>query len=620
MKNFNFIAVLVLVSCVAMFLFGCGRDSDDTASVVTSSGASTQPAAGAADTGITSPDVGIKAMTPEQFKPVVGTYGGRIVRDTLGEPKSFNPVTAGETSTTEYTGRIFQGLTDTDPFTGEVMPLLAEKWEVADDGVTWTFHLRKDVTFNDGSPLTSSDVVFTWNDLVYDLSRPQGTDPRWPCSMRDIATFEGKIVQVEAVDDYTVRFVTPYKVAIWDQMVAEGILSRKKYEPMVKSGAFGGALGADSKASDLVGTGPFILGEYIRGQRVVLKRNPNYWKKDSDGNKLPYLDELVFQITRDLNTMLLDFEQGITDIFTIPSGKEVARLKPMQKEGNFSLYQFGPDDGTVFLALNMNEAAAKAGKVAAYKVKWFRDQRFRQALSYAIDRGAQVRNIRRNLGYPQSAPFTLSAGPYRQEGFSPYPYDPEKAKALLAEMGFKPGSDGILRDPAGHKVSFTLNTNAGNYIREESANFIRKDLERVGIEVNILFLEFNLLVDKMDETYDWEALVMGLTGGREPHWGANVWKSDGRLHMWWPEQATPGTDWEKRIDEIFAAGIQELDKAKRKEIYREYVEIVHREQPFIYLTVSEQVAALRNRFGNIFPSPIGGLLHNEDQIFVKSAK
>jgi peptide/nickel transport system substrate-binding protein len=185
-------------------------------------------------------------------------------------------------------------------------------------------------------------------------------------------------------------------------------------------------------------------------------------------------------------------------------------------------------------------------------------------------------------------------------------------------MGLKPGPDGVLRDAEGHEVSFTINTNAGNAIREESANFIRKDLERIGIKVNILFLEFNLLVDKMDETYDWEALVMGLTGGREPHWGSNVWKSSGRLHMWWPNQKTPSFPWEKRIDEIFETGIQELDKDKRKEIYREWVEIVHREQPFIYLTVAEDVAALRNRFGNIFPAEVGAILHNEEEIFVKS--
>jgi peptide/nickel transport system substrate-binding protein len=577
----------------------------------------TLPAAGDEVAGVTSPNVGIKPMSADQYKPVIGKFGGRIVRDTLGEPKSFNPITAGETSTTEYTGRIFQGLTDIDPFSGDIRPLLAEKWEVAPDGLTWTFHLRHDVTFNDRTPFTAADVVFTWNDVVYDNTRPTGAEPRWPCSTRDATTFEGKTVKVEAVDDYTVRFTTPVKIAIWDQLVAESItLSKRKYAPLVANGSFGGALGSDSKPEDLVGTGPFMLESYERGKRVTLKRNPHFWKKDAAGQSLPYLDEEVFPIVRDLNTMLLDFEQGITDVYGIRSGKDVARLKPKQDEGKFSLYQFGPNDGDLFLCLNQNLDAAKQGKVPDYKIKWFRDQRFRQAISLAIDRGAQVRNILRNLGYPEAAPMTLAAGPYRQEGFAPLAFDPAKAKALLTDMGLKPGPDGILQDDQGHQVSFTINTNSGNDIREQTADFIRKDLENIGVKANVLSLEFNLLIDKMDSSHEWEGIVMGLTGGREPHWGSNVWKSSGRLHMWWPDQKSPSTDWEKQIDDVFFQGIQEMDKTKRKALYRQWVEIAYQQQPFIYLTVGEDAAALRRKFGNIFPAPIGQLFHNEEEIFV----
>ena len=150
-------------------------------------------------------------------------------------------------------------------------------------------------------------------------------------------------------------------------------------------------------------------------------------------------------------------------------------------------------------------------------------------------------------------------------------------------------------------------------------------MEAVGIKVNILFLEFNLLIDKMDVSYDWEALIMGLTGGSEPHWGSNIWKSSGRLHIWWPQQKSPSFPWEKEIDDIFFAGIQELDKPKRKELYRKWVEITWREQPYIYLTVAERVAALRRRFGNVFPgyvgdTPVDCLLNNEEEIFVTSPK
>jgi peptide/nickel transport system substrate-binding protein len=187
-------------------------------------------------------------------------------------------------------------------------------------------------------------------------------------------------------------------------------------------------------------------------------------------------------------------------------------------------------------------------------------------------------------------------------------------------MGFKPGPDGKLYDAQGRKLSFTINTNAGNNIREETGNFIRKDLEAIGIEVNQLYLEFNLLVDKLDTTFDWECIIMGFTGGREPHFGANFWLSNANLHIWWPDQKTPSFPWEKRIDEIFASGIRELDPVKRKALYREWIEIVYREQPVIYLTVSERVAALRNRFGNVFPAEVGELLHNQQELFVLTEK
>jgi len=252
---------------------GCNRGKDDAS-------AGGQAATQAADATTAAPMVriGLPHATKEQYKPAVGRYGGRLVRDQLGEPKSFNPIVASETSTTDYTQRMFEGLTRSNAFTGDDEPGLAESWEVAPDGLTWTFKLRKDVTFNDGTPFTAEDVVFTWNDLVYDLNRPADKkEPRWPCSFRDLTTFDGKIIKVEAPDAYTVKFTTPVKIAIMPSLVGEPMLcSKKKYAPKVADGSFGGAMSSDAKTGDVVATGPWMLGEYVRGERVVLKRNPNY--------------------------------------------------------------------------------------------------------------------------------------------------------------------------------------------------------------------------------------------------------------------------------------------------------------------------------------------------------
>ncbi len=567
-------------------------------------------------------NVGKTFFAPQDVKFEVGKYGGRLVRDSLGEPKSFNPITAGETSTTDYTVRIFQGLTDADFWTGEIVSVLAEKWEVADDGLTWTFHLRKGVTFNDGTPFTADDVLFTYLDAHFDLSRPDlSKDPRWPSSTRDVLRIDGKLPKFEKIDDFTIRVITPAKLAILPRLLGDAsIISKKKYEEAVKAGTLGSSMGTDGAPADIVGTGPWMLGQYERGRKVVLKRNPNYWKTDQAGNKLPYLDEQIWQVAGSLNQMQLNFQQKITDIYSLSSGREIPEFKPKQEQDNFTLWQLGPDHGTTFVALNMNLDAAKKGVISDYKVAWFRDVRFRQAISHAIDRDAMVKNILRNLGYPLAAPYTRAPGPFKVEGVTPYAFDLAKANALLDEMGLsKRNSDGFRVDDQGREVSFVINTNTGNNLRETQCEFIRADLQKVGIKVNVLFLEFNLLVDKLDVSFDWEAIVMGFTGGQDPHDGSNMWFSTGRNHMWWPEQKTPSFPWEKRIDEIFTQAVAEFDIEKRKALYREWIGIIEREQPMIYLTNTERVAALRNKFGNVFPSPAPQypVLQLEEHVYVK---
>ena len=607
----RFTAISSAALAAALLVGGCGKSESAPPSGST---ATTQASAE-----MKTPVIGRPVDTLADYKPVAGTPGGRIVRDSLGEPKSFNPITAGETSTTEFTNRMFEGLTRENPFTGEIEPFLAESYSVADDKVTWTFKLRTDVVFNDGTPMAADDVVFSWNDLVYDMSRPDPSKPpRWPCSTRDVTTFDGKPLMISKVDDHTVKVVTPFPIAILPRLMGAEVLSKEKYQGLVADGSFGAALSANSTAADLVGTGPFILDSYSAGRDVRLKRNPKYWRKGADGKPLPYLDALVFQIVKDTNATLLDFKQQITDYYVLRSGADVPELRPLEKKDNFSFYTLGPDFGETFVAFNMNQAAVDKGHVPQWKIDIFRNVKFRQAVSYAVDREALVKNVYRNLAQPLAAPFTSAPTPFTVTDVKPYPHDVAKAKALLAEIGLTDrNGDGVLEDAGGHELSITMVTNSGNVQREQMLDFVRKDLERVGIKVNILLLEFNLLVDKMDSSYDWEGMVMGFTGGREPNDGANIWKSSGRLHLWWPDQDKPHTEWEAEIDQIFLKGIRELDHEKRKALYKRWIEIVAREQPLIYLVNQLQVVTLRNRFGNVFPAPVG-LLHNEEEVFVKS--
>jgi len=199
-----------------------------------------------------------------------------------------------------------------------------------------------------------------------------------------------------------------------------------------------------------------------------------------------------------------------------------------------------------------------------------------------------------------------------------YDYNLEKARDILKKAGYYDrNGDAWIEDPDGNTVEFSLSTNSGNVERTQTAGIIRHDLQSLGMKVNFMALEFNSLVAKLNNTFDWDAIVLGLTGGIEPHFGKNVWHSTGGLHMWYPMQKEPATPWEKRIDEIFTLGVQELDPNKRKVLYDEFQLIVSRELPLIYTVSSSNLLAVRNKFGNLKPTSYGGALHNIHEIYIK---
>jgi peptide/nickel transport system substrate-binding protein len=424
------------------------------------------------------------------------------------------------------------------------------------------------------------------------------------------------------VDDLTVRFTLFERNAIFPLLIAENIITRHKFEDVVKAGKFDEALGTNSSPEDMPVTGPFMFGSYD-GSRVILKRNPNYYRRDAAGNGLPYLDEIVTMIVPDIDVQTLKFTSGETDIIESVSGKDYPNLVRPRELSDFTIYRLGPNFGESFLVLNQNTGTnPKTGKpfVDPDKVAWFRDVRFRRAMSHLMDRPFMADGIYNGLAYPQYGPMSAHPNlPLAKTDLPSYKYDLDQARALLAEMGLKDrDGDGTLEDANGRPVEFNLTTNVENEPRAKVAATMAQDMQKVGIRVNFRAMSFNTLITKLDFTYDWEACVMSLTGSPEPAWGADVWKSSGRLHMWFPRQKKPSTPWEAEIDECFAKGLAELDPVKRKAIYGRWQEIVVEQQPFIYTVTQENLVALRNRFGNIFPAPLGGVLHNIEEIYVRN--
>lgn len=539
-------------------------------------------------------------------------HGGHFVLYTNSDPKTFNDIVATESSSSAVTSLIFEGLTTSDPITLKVLPNLAERWETSVDGLEWIFHLRRDVRWSDGVPFTADDVVFTFMDLIF--------NDKIPSSARDVFTIEGKTFKVSRVDDFTVKFVLPVKFAPFLRGLGQSILPKHCLEEAVRNNKFVFKWGIDTPPKQIVGTGPFQLVAYKPGERLTFTRNPYYWKKSAQGNALPYLDKLTMLIIPSPEGQLLRFIDGSIDYLSV-SGNDYPLLKPLEQSKNFTIYDAGADFGSNFLVFNQQTGInPKTEKpyVDPIKSRWFCDVNFRRAIAHTIDKSKLISMMLNGFGYPQYGPESPSSGYFYNPQVTKYEYNLELAKELLAKAGYQDrNGDGTIEDKDGHTVEFNLMTAANTAQRVQTASVIEADLRKVGIKVNVVPLEFNVLVSKLTSSFDWDAVVLGLTGGVEPHFGKNVWHSTGGLHLWFPRQKTPATDWERRIDTIFDTAVSELDESKRKALYDEYQQIVSDQLPVIYTVLGSKLYALRNRFGNIKPSGASGVLHNLEEIYVK---
>ena len=549
-----------------------------------------------------------------QSQAPVGKFGGTLVSSTIGEgPKTFNPFNCKDNTSSIMSGIMYDGLLTTNPTTGDVAPKLAKAYSISPDGKVYTIYLRKGAKWSDGKPITADDVVFTWNNIIFAGYGDTST--------RDSLVIDGKLPSVRKYGDYIVVFAITRPYAPFLRMLSTPIAPKHIFAPAVKKGKeyFDSFLSTTAKPKDFVVSGAFKLKEYVPAQRVVFERNPNYYEINSKNEKLPYLDKLVYLIVGDLNNEVLKFEAKELDVISL-QGSKVARYKAMEPKSDFKLYNLGPDTGTMYLSLNLNTRKDSKGKyyVEPIKQKWFNDLNFRRAVDYAIDRKNMVLNIANGIGAPLFTPESLNSI-YLNKKLKPYNKDLNNAKILLKKSGFVL-KDGKLFDKDGHRVEFNLYTNAGNTEREAIGVMIKQDLEDLGMKVNFKPIEFNSLVNKLVSTFDWDMVIMGLTGSPlEPNGGKNVWLSDGRLHMFnmrTPQEGKAGIlPWEKQLDEMFTKGALATKFEDRKPYYDKYQEIVYTQKPMIYIYSPIRIVAIRNKFKNIYPSSLGGVTHNIEEIY-----
>ena len=564
--------------------------------------------------------ISISACNPAVFEETNAAETSQVVQAILSDPKTFNPALSQESP--NIFGYTFEGLVTQNPITGEVEPALAESWEISEDQTQIVFTLREGLQWSDGEPLTVDDVIFSYNDVYL--------NEEIPTNSRDglRVGISGALPEVRKLDDRRIEFSIPEPFAPFLESAGSlPILPAHVLKPTVEQkGADGKPVflstwGVDTPPEEIVVNGPYMLEDYNTSQRVIFKRNPYYWKEDEQGNQLPYIDRIVWEIVESQDTSLLQFRSGGLDSIGV-TPEYFSLLKQEEEKGNFNIYNGGPDYGTTFFFFNLNEGKRNGEPlVDPVKSRWFNNLNFRQAVAYAINRQRMINNIYRGLGEPQNSPISVQS-PYYYEGLEGYDYNPEKAKELLLEAGFKYNDKGQLLDAEGNRVRFTLITNAGNKVREALGTQIKQDLSKIGIQVDFTPLAWNAMLDQLSNSLEWDSAILGFTGGNEPNGGANIWFTEGNLHIF-NQKPQPGrppiegrevADWEKEIESLFVQGAQELDEEKRQEIYAEAQELIEENLPFIYLVNPLSLAAVRDRIEGVDYSALGGAFWNIDRL------
>ncbi len=545
-----------------------------------------------------------------------GQPGGRFVIAASASPKTFNPLFALDTASDSIVRLLFASLVNLDWAAQQPGPGLAESWSVAADQKTWTFKLRQGLRWSDGEPLTADDVVFTWNEIMY--------NPEFNRVTFDLFRIGGKEFAVSKVDEFTVRVVTPEGFAPFVEFFGGvPIMPKHVLEAAVGAKVFPAAYGVNSKPNRIVGCGPYRLKEFRLGQFTLLERNPEYWVADRQGRRLPYFNEVMFAIQGDSGDEATPFLSGKSDVCEVVRPQNYAQFTQAAAGGKFQIVELGVGAERDFLWFNQNTGTNAMGKpiVNPTRLKWFRNKKFRQAVSCAIDRDRLVREVYGGRAQPALGFISTENQKWNNPDIPHYGFDLARARALLAEMGIQDRhGGGVMEDADGNPIEILFYSNTGNPLREKAAALIQEDLKKLGVRLIYVPIAYQALVERINVTFDYECALMGLGGGGgDPASHMNVLRSSEELHQWFPLQKTPSTDWEARIDALLSAQMRTLDFAQRKKDFDEVQVILAEELPMIYTVAPFAAAAIRSDVANLRPAVLSPyyLTWNLEELYFK---
>lgn len=490
--------------------------------------------------------------------------GGELRFCIRQEPKTFNPLQVAEdaSETIRYlTGGV---LVRVSRITQQPQPEIARSWKLSPDGKRITFSLRPGLKFSDGTPFSAADVVYTVQQLMDpNLHSPTGDAFR---------SGEGKL-SAKAIDADTVQIDFPAPVA--------GLV--KQFDQVA-------IMSAKSPQKEMAVLGPFYVADRQAGSFVLLKKNPNYWKKP-----LPHLDSVRLDIQANRETEAMRFRRDeIHLINSLPADL----YDKMVGDSDGSVRDVGVSTDTEQLWFNQVPTAP----IAPYKRTWFASSNFRRAVSEAINRADLARVVYRGHASPAIGPVSPANKFWFNSELKPYANDSKLALQSLAQDGFQLSGE-TLKDKNGNAVEFSIVTNSGNREREKMAALIQQDLKKIGMKVNIVTLDFPSLIERITSSFSYEAAMLGLLNvDLDPNAQMNVWLSSSENHQWNPSQKTPATAWEAEIDKLMRLQASSADDKKRRDAWDKVQEIAMREMPFLYLVNKDAFVAISPKVKNAKPS------------------
>lgn len=526
----------------------------------------------------------------------IGKPGGRFVFATQGgNPETLNIALSTSSSTSDVLYRVYSRLIRRNQLTMEWEPDIAESWTISDDGLTATFKIRKGLRWSDGKPLTAYDFEYAVNKIYLNNAVE--------CNYKG-SLFVGEAPSVwKANNRYTLTVTVPTLYAGLLNISNQFPLPKHIFKKLVDQKgieAVNSFWGTDTDVGEIVSYGEFLLEEYIPGEKVLFKKNPRYHERDAKGNRLPYLDELEMIINMDYEKSINMLKKGRLDLLEIRAAS-CAELINHQKDNMFKLYNIGPSHSTNFIVFNMNPA-----QLSSPKLEWLNNREFRLAIAHLIDRESMIKKVFHGLGYPQYSFVPRESPYYWNEVDNEAPkYSPDKAQAILDKMGYiDRDGDGWREDNKGNKINLTILTNAGNKRRELLGELFADEVKKIGIDLKFEPEAFEPLIERLMTSYDWELILIGLTGSVDPISGANVYPSGGNLHMNHPYQSTPTRDWEKAVDAAWIEANHTVDEEQRIEGFRKIQQIWIEENPWIFTNNLMLIHAYNSKLGNVKPQPV----------------